>query len=311
MNKSYGENRLEVNGRWVGKVRLLNMHGQKELYPRLQLSLGWTLGPLHVDGSDESRETELQLRDFRGELRHTEHDDGIAIVHWIESRTRAISSAYTTEGLTVAVCELDRARLARLEERRAGNALALWLQLSPTVVTASGRQIHSEIRPFLISVPRDDWLRVLDQVGHGHREILEVPVPMPPGGQFEMATKHVHKALTMVDSGDYQGALMNCRKAIEAVSEALATDDLSGAFAALTDERRSKHYAGIVSRLKQLADVAVHNYGTSSQFSRAETLFIVRTSAGVVALCGDLFAKRNPESSPAGKGKIAKRAPET
>ena len=296
MIRSYGENILEVNRQWNGKARVLGVRGQGSLYPRLLLSIGWTLQPIELREGEKAETHALELRQYTGELRLSEREDPLGIIHWAEPRNRAISSVYTNEGPTTAVCELDWLRLSRLEARRAGNALTLWVELAPTVVTESGRQVHAEIRPFSAQIPRDDWLRALKELGYGEREILEIPFPGLPGGIFALAANHVRQALISANSGEYGSALVNCRKAIEALEAIDKNTGLANALQAASDEKRHKEYMGIMSHLKQLGSLAAHNYGANSNFSRVEVLFVIRLTAGVAALVAELLTAANSTS---------------
>jgi hypothetical protein len=80
-------------------------------------------------------------------------------------------------------------RGAKLYHRIPKGGRCCRVPLTPTVVTASGRQLHAEIMPSSNNLARDDWLRALAELGHGHREVVEVSIPQLRDGKFEAATK--------------------------------------------------------------------------------------------------------------------------
>lgn len=85
-------------------------------------------------------------------------------------------------------------------------------------------------------------------------------------------------------AGDHAGALTECRKAIEALETLDSGKDLAAHLGRAHDSRRGKLYSGVSSRLKELASLAVHDYGRGASFSRTEIGFLIRTTASLAAL---------------------------
>jgi hypothetical protein len=197
------------------------------------------------------------------------------------------------------VCDLDPWRLERIERRRNGGVPTFWLEMWPSIV-CKGEQLHVQVQPIRMDVPREQWLAFLGRVRHGQFEILEVPVPTEQLEAFKRAFEHTTTARQRVDLGDYDEAVARCRKALDVVYQTFPKrdgkegeeDGLRVALAAATDERRAKEYAGIVARLKQLGAFAHHDLGeVGVEYSRAEAQFVVRMTEHVLALVGRLTAR--------------------
>lgn len=60
---------------------------------------------------------------------------------------------------------------------------------------------------------------------------------------------------------------------------------------AACDEERGRAYAGIVSRLKQLANLAIHRPEAPGRYSRVEAQFVVGTTEHALVLLAALLKK--------------------
>jgi hypothetical protein len=91
-----------------------------------------------------------------------------------------------------------------------------------------------------------------------------------------------------VATGAFDEAIALCRRVIEALIQELGTtpgdEPLRELLESRSDERRTKEYLGVISRIKQLAAFAHHEMGTPLTYSRPEALFVVRVTEAILSL---------------------------
>jgi len=234
----------------------------------------------------------FEVRDLRGEVRLDEHQNVLGNLVWIGPRRYVRSTSYGSENYVETVCDLDRIRLERLEQYRAGREPILWLALWPTLVDGHGF-LDCDINPIRATVPRDKWVSILATLADTRLALLEVARPALESPEFDAAVGHIRDARARVDRGDFDEAVAACRRAIESISNALNVGhkaaELEQALATLTDESRGKAYAGIVSRLKDLGGHTIHRPEASGRFTRAEAQFVVGAAEHTLALLATLL----------------------
>ena len=71
---------------------------------------------------------------------------------------------------------------------------------------------------------------------------------------------------------------------MEALESLAPRGKLEALLAGPLHPERAKAYAGIASKLKGIASLAVHDYGREAAFSRAEIGFLIRTAASLANL---------------------------
>lgn len=297
MPSSFGEADVTINSRIVGKVRVLRLFSDSAVYPRIALDVGCVLYEM-PDGQFTAGVplANYELIDLAGELRLAEHVACVAPVYW-SGHDRRISStgAHPYENQLRLVADLDPWRLERIEAARSGAAPPFWLYLW-LGFQAGGQVFREKVGPMRLDVPRETWLEFLAAVRHDEFEIIEVRFDKASAERFRKAVEEVKSARARLLSGDYNDAVAACRRAIEAIS--LESDigkeaaDWEKELQPATDQKRADHYASIMSKVKQLANLAIHPSAQPVSYSRGEARFIVRTTENLMALVGDLTAKK-------------------
>lgn len=293
---SFGECSIQVYGRTVGHLSVKDVCPGAAEYPRLVFRLGVQLQEHPTNEFSPGRPlVEFELRDLRGELRLEENSRALGLVQWTGPRWHVRSAKYVSAGDLEVVCDLDHARLERLESHRNGGEAIMYLAFWPTLVDRQGF-LDAEMGATRISVPRDRWLQVLDGLSQVRHTLLEVPHPGTASPQFDAALGHLKDATTRIDRGDFDEAVAACRRGIEATLKALSISSEAGALesalAAVTDDKRAKAYAGIVSRLKELGNYSIHRAEAPGRFTRAEARFVVGSAHHTVTLLATLCGSR-------------------
>ncbi len=292
---SFGESELLVGSRIVGRVRALDVVSGSAIFPRLDIRLGFALhdSPKYEFGPDRPIQA-FEVRDVRGELRLEENAKTVGYLHWAGARRFVRSTSYGAENDVLLVCDLDSSRMEMIEEHRAGRDSLFWLALWPSLVDEHGF-LDCDVRPLRVAIPREKWIAVVGSLTHARVTLLEVKRPRLEAPEFEAAIGHIMEARTRVDRGDFDESVACCRRAIEALSRALdighKAASLEGSLGAVTDEKRAKAYAGIVSRVKELGNYTIHRSEAPGRYSRTEAQFVVGTTEHVLALLAGLLRK--------------------
>src|SRR3989442_563572 len=292
---SFGENELLVISRIVGRIRVLDLSHASAVFPRLIVRLGIAL---HEDPKNEfspGRPIQaFEVRDIHGELRLEEHAKVVGSLHWAGPPHFVRSSSYGAENQIELACDLDSLRIERIERHRAGREALFWLALWPSLVDAHGF-LDCNIQPLRAAIPRDKWVGVLGSLTDARVTLLEVARPQLEAPEFDAAIGHLKQARTRVDHGDFDESVACCRRAIESITKALnighEAADLEKSLGAVSDEERGKAYAGIVSRLKGLANYAIHRSEAPGRYSRVEAQFVVGSTEHSLALLAGLLRR--------------------
>jgi HEPN domain-containing protein len=293
---SFGESSIQVNSRIVGLLRVKDVRCSPAEYPRLTFALGVQLQEHPTDEFSSGRPlVDFELRDLRGEVRLEENSRALGFFSWAGQRRHVRSARYVSEGDLEVTCELDHGRIERFEAHRNGGEAILYLASWPTLVDKQGF-LDVDIATTRIAIPRDKWLQVLDALSHVRHTLLEIPHPGVPTPQFDAALGHLKDATSRIDRGDYDEAVAACRRSIEAMLKVLSIGGKAGALeAALTsvsDDKRAKAYAGIVSRIKELGNYTIHRAEAPGRYSRAEARFAVGTAHHALTLLATLLSDR-------------------
>ncbi len=293
---SFGENELSVSSWIVGRIRVQDAVAVAGLFPRLMFRLGIVLQENPKNVFEPNRPMQrFEVRDVHGEVRLEEHTNVVGDLKWIGPRHPIRSSTSVIfDSQVEMVCDLDWIRLERLEQNRAGRELNLWLTLWPAMFDAHG-VLNCDIRPIRTAIPRDKWIGLLNSLANTRVALLEIAYPVLESPEFDAAIGHIKDARDQVNHGAYDEAVTACRRAIESLSAAINVNhqaaELEKAFAARTDDARGKVYAGIVSRLKELGNHAVHRREASGRYTRAEAQFVIGTAEHTLALMATLLRR--------------------
>lgn len=294
---SLGEADVLVNSRIVGKVRVLRLSADTAIYPRILLESGFSL---HDDPEAQFAvgvpATGYEVTGVTGELRLTEHGSCVAPVYWSGPDRNPRPAHRTYEAPVRLVADLDPWRLERIEAARGANAPLFWVALWLSFVASNGQQFRDKVLPIRLELSREQWLQFLAAVHHDEFEVIEVRYDKSKAERFRKALQELAAARARIVAGDYNEAVAACRRALEAASGesevGKTAEDWKAALAPRTDERRAAEYAGVFSRLKELAAMTVHNRSEPLVYSRSEALFVVRTTENLLALVGDLTSKK-------------------
>ena len=285
--QSIGETEILIEATIVGKVRVQKISALAALHPRIGLVVGVDLNP--IDGSlhsGKARPDEYWLTELRGNLYLSENGPSIGSVHWIGAHCEIRSQPYPSESQLQLACDLDPGTLERLETARGGNDLALWIELWPRIEHPGG-YLSASIRGFRLAVARVEWLRFLEGVGYGTYELMELRIPKENAELTHRSIDGIREAQHRLWLGDHGGALAEARKVIEAL-ESLAPEKKLEPLLSGYHATRAKAYAGIASRLKEIASAAVHDYGRGEVFSREEVSFVIGTVASLTSVVLDV-----------------------
>ncbi len=328
-NPSFGEAEILVGSYIAGKVVVRGFYAGQAIFPRLTMTLGVSLfedapvAPMatmmpatglvpvakqkakraKVRENTEnlaSRKAPYQMTDITGELRLEEGRSIVANLFWTGDRHFVQATKRGQESHLMVACDLDFQRLEAIERWRQGKAPVFWVRFWPTLV-ASGEPIGwVECRAFQVKIPREVWLEFYAQVGGGTYDVIEVQFSAKEAEEFKAAVGQVRRARTQIVEGDYDGAVLTCRKGIEAIVRELPKVDgddgtgreVFGFFREAADEKRAEGYAGIVSRLKHLMNIAAHDPKAAPSYGRDEAQFILRTTEALLALMGRFARKQ-------------------
>ncbi len=298
---SFGEADVIVNSTIVGKVRVNALYAGSTLYPRLCLRIGVGLrdvAPNAIQGVQSLQG--YAMTDLHGELRLGESSDVIGSMSWSGERCPVRSSSTGYETAVVCGCDLDYARLELIERRRDGTAPTFALTLWPVLVSAS-EQLNCQVSSLSLQVPREVWLEFVRAASGGEFDVLEFQYGPGEREYFKRGLALVRAAREKVRDGAYDEAVGLCRKVLEAAAQEYepgrGTEPLKRLFERVAGEKRGGEYAGIVSKLKQLAVDAHHAFGEPIAYSRGEAQFIVRVTAATLSLAANFAANAPPSSA--------------
>jgi hypothetical protein len=293
MRQSYGEEDLHVGKFRCGTVRVLGIHSLPALYPRLGITLGWSLREIPASegpyGSPGLRD--YQIMTFDGELSLGGGNTVVGPVRPTPSNEQLHSSPYHSEQQITLACDLDLHRLERIESERAGEAAHFSIRLWLTAVH-SGEAVAARLDALRFQIPRETWLDFLSSVGFGEYDVIEIKRFTDELEHFTDVRDQLHAARAKINLGEYNAAIAAVRTALErAIQQSKDSEqELKEVLTARTDKARGEAYTGIISRAKALCNLAVHKPETTVSYSREEALFVLRTVEAAVALLGNLLA---------------------
>jgi hypothetical protein len=288
---SLGEADIMSNSWIAGRVRVLSIYADNALYPRLGMTLGVTLNDLSNTRMGGPSGPSIEWHGVTGELRLGDGGSAIGLLAELSPRRPIRPTSFTSESQVRIVCELDPWRLEVIERHRNGAALNLWLELWPRLITTEG-PADGIVQSLRLSIPREAWLDFLGKVAGSQFDVLEIRYSPREAEHFQRAIARTREARAQISAGEYDSAVAECRKVLEALKHELKEEGQPDPFQPLfeqrTDPRRAKEYLGIISRIKQLSGFVHHDFGTSLTYSRAEAQFLLRTTESILALVGNL-----------------------
>ena len=291
---SFGEIQLLAGSKIIGQIQVKNVYHPRAIFPRIVFQLGFTLVQ-HSQNTSEIGlpEAEFEIKDCPGELRLEENGNVVGALKWTGARRYIRSYPHHFEDQVEFACDLDWARIDAIEEHRNGGEAEFWVALWPSLTSKQGNTIHCEARPIKTHIPRHKWNELLERLTGLQRTLIEITTPALSSAEFGSTLGHIKKAQQDINQGHIDEAVVSCRRAIESLFRVLDMPNnaqkLEPVLAQITDSERAREYAGILSRLKGLGNVAVHRDEADHIYMRAEARFIVAATAHFVALLATLL----------------------
>ena len=291
MAAGYGEGRVTIGQSLVGHVAVTDVTAVPALSPRIRFGLSWTLGHLRRSGEANLPGHEYRLIDFGGELRVGRDDLFVGTLVRDESwyPIRSLDHVQTQDS-SVAL-DLGGHRLERLEEHRAGGVLTMQMQLWSRI-EMEGTTTDARVNAIPVQVPRDDWLAAVSTFTGDQIDLLEVRYHLAYANRYRSSLVELRRARDAVARGDFNGAVMQARKAVNLVEESVKAatgDDLKAALADRLDERHVKLYTAVIGRAKDMGNITVHRAG-AREYTRVEALFAIRLATILLEVVAGLLA---------------------
>ena len=288
---NYGVGMVTIGPRIVGHVAATDVAAVPALSPRIRFGLSWTLGHLRPSEEANLPGDEYRLIDFGGELRVGTDDLFVGTLVRDGSRhpLRSLDHVQTQEGFVA--LDLGRHRLERLEEHRAGDMLAMKMQLWPRI-EMEGTTTDARVEEIRFQVPRDDWLAAVGTFTGEQVDLLEIHYHLAYANRYRLSLAELRRARGAVDRGDFNGAVVQARKAVSLMEESVRVatgDDLQAALADRLDERHVKLYTGVIARAKDMGNITAH-HPSAREYTRVEALFAIRLATILLEVVAGLLA---------------------
>lgn len=176
--------------------------------------------------------------------------------------------------------DLDYRRLEIIEEARKGSDLLIGLEVTPIYyITEGDRFSVSNLRRSSLTVnvkdrksadhimiPQSEWVKILDGMGYGKINVMEITIPPPPvGDSIVESMNYLEQAQRSFNDGEYDDVMVDCRKAIEEISKAIDKDTLKDI---LDSESKAEGVETVKQKIKnKLLDRGAHS---GVQFNRID-----------------------------------------
>lgn len=289
MPTNYGSGRFSIGSYIAGHVRVTFVTSAPALAPRIKLELAWSIGHLHATG-EMGRPVEYKITGIDGELFLGRNGPAVGAPLQLGERRHLRSLPYVQEQQTDLTLDLDWRRFERIEEYRQGGSLIFWLKLWPRA-EAGGEVLDARVDEFLVTVPRDDWLAVITDITEDRTDVLEVRHQLSYAHRFQPSLSELRSAQHAVDRGDFNGAVIQARKAVSLLEEAVragSDQPLQAVLSDLVDQRHAKLYASLLARAKDMGNIRTHA-ASPREYSRVEALFALRLATLLLELLGFLL----------------------
>ncbi len=270
----------------------------KAAYPRLVFNIEYVLKEL--DGTGYPLQ-DYEMIDLSGELRLSKQSDTVGTFAWIGQRHQHKSGTRPQKSHINLYCDLDPRRIETIEQHRDGQEPLFWIELWPTL--AGGESfVNIQTRPARITIPRDKWIQILDGIGYGDFEIVEITRGELDKELYSNSISHLKEARNSSNHGNYGACLVSCRKAIEAMVKAMPKGKgnrekaFKEALIAKLGEDRGTRLNEVVRNVRGWESVAAHDQDEPSRHTRAEAQFILNSTINLLYLIGGLSEIENTTS---------------
>lgn len=273
------------------KIWVSDVVADEASFPRLRFNIKYKL--LEYPDRVDHPLKDYELIDLEGDLRLSERQDTIGSLRWIGKRHQYNSTVTSSESHISMFCDLDLHRIEKIEQFRDGKGPVFWLELWPTFA-GKGPFYNIDSRPARIVIPQDKWVQILDGIGYGDFEIIEITRGELDKELYSKSISYLKQAHSRLNYGDYDGCLMNCRKSIESMIKATpkGKGKQDEAFQAVLVKQvgadRASYLSGIISRVKKWTNIAAHSQGETVKHSRLEAQFVLNSTLNLLHLIGGL-----------------------
>lgn len=115
------------------------------------------------------------------------------------------------------------AQIEAIEEARKGGQVNLTVWLGGVASSDQGLVAVQSTNSSWLTIERERWLAVLQQLGAGTRRLVELPEPRLPRGAQHWAEcmRLLDTVIQFYRSGEYEQALINCRQVVEGIPHVL------------------------------------------------------------------------------------------
>lgn len=293
---SYGESDIIVNACGVGRLSVANLAPGTAIFPRLTFTVecllyetsGGPPGPVYSN---------LQLTDLRGELRWSQHAHALGRLDW-DAEKKTASGKFPTSFQMV--CDLDPYRLEGIERRRNGGPPTFFIQFWPAIA-GKGETYLAHCRAFPLTIPRDRWIEVVNQIRDVELMVVEIDVGKKHDGPFRRAYNHLNDAREKIDAGDFGDAATACRRAVEALVKVLPKvakdqEPIAKFISQVLNEHRAEAYGAAARSVRRFGGSGTHDYDPLP-ITRAEARLVLSTTANLISLLASLkqTQKKNQE----------------
>ncbi|MFO1053939.1 MAG: hypothetical protein U1F36_17110 [Planctomycetota bacterium] len=199
--------------------------------------------------------------------------------------------------------DLGWTKLGELERRR--GSIPLRLQLCLGISWLVNGELRRSARPLLlpIEVSSENWAKVLLGFGECRFESIQIRFPAILVEDMDAAISRVREARSLTDRGNFEGALVSCRKGIEASAKAIRRirGDLPGEKNAPAEvvcrlaeqalgSRRGSAVGKSTRGLLDLLNCAAHESGIGD-FGRVDAEFACRQTAAILAMIAECLGR--------------------
>ncbi len=284
---------ISVNNHYDAiKIVVLDVVAAQSIYPRLVFNVEYTLSETDKTGYPLK---DYELIDLCGELRLSEQTETIGTFEWIGQRHQTKSGTKPQGHRINLHCDLDPRRIEAIEKHRDGKPPTFFIELWPTL---AGKDYFTNIqtRPTRITIDRDKWVKILSGLRYGNFDVIEIPRGEMDFEGFEKTIRYLKESHKRLNLGDYDDCLSKCRMAIESMQKLMPKreDTSDSHFKKYLEEKlgeeSAKEYTGIISRVKQLMQSSVHDFGDDIDVKRAQVRFLMRSTENILYLLGSLGA---------------------
>lgn len=209
---------------------------------------------------------------------------------WPENAWTVSTSPHAYDGSILFILEVTPEQLALLESARAGGSFRFEILVQCEVDDRSGI-VHGSYERVQFTINASAWIDILRQLGTDRVILLEVEIPDTNIPELQSAVALVRRARREIDAGNYDGAVRECRMAIESTRKALGLTGAIDAAVRLFCEGKKKSMTKI-QRGHLVCEAALHythlahhvdDEGARHEFGRRDAAFMLALASAVVA----------------------------